>query len=776
MRISYARSLLLCAALVAWLNVAPALAQVTSYYPLGYGVIQNGVWTIYAGTPTPLRLFGSNLTNTTELTLTFSPLSCDGERHNAASITPRQGNVAEATVVVPLADGKTQYFCLNGVHQGSSAWLSITATSAPDDSPAIPLGLEIFLILILLFLSGLFSGLNLGLMSLDTTELKIVSAVGTETEQKYARAIMPLRARGNMLLCTVLLGNVIVNSSLTILLDGVLGSGLFAVLGAAFGIVVIGEIFPQALCTRHALWVGAHTVWLMKFFMLLTFPISFPISLLLDRLLGEEIGAVYQRKQLIKLIQLTKENIGLGQSEFDIVTGALTYRDKSAGQIMTPLEDVFMVDISSKLDYRTMTRITQAGHSRIPVFSGARENIIGLLFVRDLTFVDPADCTPLEAVINHYNHPLEEVYDDTKLDELLDFFRQGRTHMCLVLHIDSSGYGDPRRLVVGVVTLEDVIEEIIQAEIFDEKDEPTGAKQQAIQPFTTTTTESAAAATTLSDQFSTAVLSFLAKYTQFDPANISPNVLRLLLQKPGVLKEHYREDLLPEERVLYKKGQSANTFTLVLEGRVKVTVGTDAFSFESGPFTPLALDALESGRSYVADFTAEIVSDRVLLLCINRRQFAQAAKASRRLGRSSSQLLRLGESPAERGPGGSGVSDGLVKSGSGILGDGALGHSSSAGSVAVDISRTASTLGESPPRAAAAAAASEPRVSDHAAPTAAAAATALAGRGWASTVWGESDSQVRGAAADSVEVALDDSTWDTDTSEHAALVPNESSM
>jgi metal transporter CNNM len=747
------------------LIIPSALAAVDSFYPTGYGIYQNGLWTIYSDTPTPLRLFGANLTNTTELTFTFSPQSCEFERHNVVRLTPRQGNMAEAIVTLPLAGGQTQYFCLNGVHQGVSEWLRISTVAPPDDSPAIPLGLEIFFIIILLFLSGLFSGLNLGLMSLDTTELKIVIEVGTETEQKYARAIMPLRSRGNMLLCTVLLGNVIVNSTLTILLDGVLGSGLFAVLGAAFGIVVIGEIFPQALCTRHALWVGAHTVWLMKFFMLLTFPISYPISLLLDRLLGEEIGAVYQRKQLVKLIQLTKENIGLGQSEFDIVTGALTYRDKCAGQIMTPLEDVFMVDLASKLDYRTMTRITQAGHSRIPVYSGARENIIGLLFVRDLTFVDPADCTPLEVVINHYNHPLEEVYDDTKLDELLDFFRQGRTHMCLVLHIDASGSGDPRRLVVGVVTLEDVIEEIIQAEILDEMDQPADDKALAVQPFTTTTTETAAAIATLSDQFTTAVLSFLSKYPQFEPPAVSPNVLRLLLQKPGVIKEHYRDDLLPEERILYKKGQAANTFTLVLEGRVKVTVGSDGFSFDSGPFTPLALDALQSSIPYVADFSAEVASERVLLLSITRRQLSQATKASRRLGRSSSHSLQARDSadsnPTSRLTSNDGSADQLLSPARASTAAGSAQERTDA--TAVDVVARSGSEHEA--------------LSDGSigALGPAAAAAALGGRRWSRAAPGESDSQLREAAANSVQIALDESAWDTDTSEHAALVPKESS-
>jgi CBS domain containing-hemolysin-like protein len=74
-------------------------------------------------------------------------------------------------------------------------------------------------IIVLLSLSGLFSGLNLGLMSLDKTELKIVQNTGSEKEKRYANKIAPIRSHGNFLLCALLLGNVLVNNTMTILLD-----------------------------------------------------------------------------------------------------------------------------------------------------------------------------------------------------------------------------------------------------------------------------------------------------------------------------------------------------------------------------------------------------------------------------------------------------------------------------------------------------------------------------------------------------------------------------
>ncbi|KAM3849328.1 metal transporter CNNM4-like [Diretmus argenteus] len=297
----------------------------------------------------------------------------------------------------------------------------------------LPMWLQASVISLLLLLSGMFSGLNLGLMALDPMELRIVQSCGTDKEKKYARQIEPIRSKGNYLLCSLLLGNVLVNTTLTILLDDIIGSGLGAVVASTTGIVIFGEIVPQALCSRHGLAVGANTIVLTKFFMLLTFPLSFPVSKLLDVLLGQEIGTVYNREKLVGMLKVTEPYNDLVKEELNMIQGALELRTKTVEDVMTPLQNCFMIQADAVLDFDAMSEILESGYTRIPVYDDERCNIVDVLYVKDLTFVDPDDCTTLKTITKFYNHPVHFVFHDTKLDAMLEEFKKGLyVDLCLL--------------------------------------------------------------------------------------------------------------------------------------------------------------------------------------------------------------------------------------------------------------------------------------------------------------------------------------------------------
>jgi len=483
-------------------------------------------------------------------------------------------------------------------HQGESNNLKISIYKA-----LLPFELMIVLVIVLLFLSGLFSGLNLGLMALDQTELRIVVNTGTDAEKSYAKAIMPIRKMGNFLLCSLLLGNVLVNNTLTIFLDTLTGGGgLIAVIGSTFCIVVFGEIIPQAVCSRHGLAVGARTIYLTKFFMFLTAPLSWPISKLLDKLLGSEIGTVYNRERLMELLKVTDEYNDLEKDEVDIMTGALVLKQKTVREVMTTLDDCFMLPFDSILDFETICTIKEQGYSRIPVFEGERGNIVHILFAKDLLFIDPEDNKPIAQVCEFYKNDVNIVFQDVKLSDMLNDFKSGdKGHMALVREVNNQGEGDPFYETIGLVTLEDIIEEIIQQEIIDETDIVIDNKTKKKRKRERYTKEAEFNLfigvdkhfrVSITPQMNMAVFQYLTtSVPSFNPSLVSPHFLKKILSL-----DVYREVSVLKSKEPVKvmtKGKPCDYFILILEGKVQIQIGKEEHEFEAGPFTYYGKQVLE---------------------------------------------------------------------------------------------------------------------------------------------------------------------------------------
>ncbi|XP_063715044.1 metal transporter CNNM4-like isoform X2 [Symsagittifera roscoffensis] len=528
-----------------------------------------------------------------------------------------------------------------------------------DGKPGWMLGLQIASVAILLVLSGLFSGLNLGLMALNPDELQVVKNVGSEVEKKYASQILPIRKHGNFLLCTLLLGNVVVNTTATILLDNLTGSGFAAVFGSAAGIVVFGEIVPQSVCTRHGLAVGAKTIWLTKTFMILTAVISWPLSKLLDCLFGEEIGQRNNRDKFIEMAKLSQQK---GDEHFDpntvaIIDGAFQLKEKVVRDVMTPIEKVFMIDFNEKLTFELRSKISENGYTRIPVYKkeGDTRNIVGILFVKDLIFIDPADNMPIKAICDHFNHQLMFTYEEITLDQMLAEFKTGSSHMAIVQKPVSVAGMDPYYEITGVVTLEDVFEEMIGSEIIDETDkfvDNTGrhrANRHRKMDFKVFINQPTS--TMFPPQLKLACFQYLhSEIEGFRPALMHSSVLKKLMEC-NVLFEVRLDNIsnaADGEHVLYKKNVPSEYFIMILEGRAMISVGRDNLKFEAGPFhyfgtcllntnsgqiatgeesgTP-AVPVAQKDASFIPDFTATATTN-LIVFKIKQKHYMAAVKAS----------------------------------------------------------------------------------------------------------------------------------------------------
>lgn len=194
--------------------------------------------------------------------------------------------------------------------QNSSCTPDAVLGPLEGDMPELYAFLTLF---VLNALSGTFSGLNLGLMSLTEDDLNvIIEGSEDKKEVRWAKKILPLRKSGNLLLCTLLVGNTLVNVMLTLLTEPIwtwlFGAGnigfIFGMLVPTALIVIFGEIIPQAYCGRNSLFVGAVSVPLVWCFVIVLYPLTKPIALLLDRMLGREISNILSRQMLLQLVNL----------------------------------------------------------------------------------------------------------------------------------------------------------------------------------------------------------------------------------------------------------------------------------------------------------------------------------------------------------------------------------------------------------------------------------------------------------------------------------------
>ena len=330
--------------------------------------------------------------------------------------------------------------------------------------------LNICVLLLLLLCSALISGAEVALFGLSVTDINTIE------QNKTARGniIVKLLNRPKKLLATILIANNAINIGV-VLLFNVIGDTLFSninfklfnfisvrflleVIVATFLILMFGEILPKVYANRNRVSFSHFMSYPLKALDFLFAPLSLPMrsaTIFLNNKLGKYKSNL-SVDHLSQALELTSEG-DTTKEEQKLLEGIVSFGSTDTKQVMRPRIDLFALSEDMKF-MDVLDEIKNHGHSRIPVFSENMDNVLGVLYVKDLLpYIDRKTFNWLSLIREPYFVP-----ENKKLDDLLNEFQEKKNHLAVVV----DEYGGTS----GIVTLEDIIEEIV-GDISDEFDD-----------------------------------------------------------------------------------------------------------------------------------------------------------------------------------------------------------------------------------------------------------------------------------------------------------------
>ena len=281
--------------------------------------------------------------------------------------------------------------------------------------------------------AGAMSGLTVGYLSIDMLILEIKLCSGTEQEKIYANNIKKLINDHHWILVTLLLCNAFACEAMPILLDKLVNE-MMAIVISVTVLLFVGEIVPQALCTgpnqmKIASFLSCFTYSLM----IITYPLSYPIAKFMDCVVGLHGKTRFCNSDLKSVIELhVKEFKGnLTPEQMGYFTGFLDIMNKKVGELMTPIEKSFKLDSKYIINKANLDKIIDSGYSRIPVYEGESNNLIGILRVKDLVGVDNLHSTSLDELGIKFADAIH-VSEKTFFLDLFEKFKDGKSRMAFV--------------------------------------------------------------------------------------------------------------------------------------------------------------------------------------------------------------------------------------------------------------------------------------------------------------------------------------------------------
>ncbi len=318
-------------------------------------------------------------------------------------------------------------------------------------------------LLVSFILSAFYSGSEAALvaMPVDRTKQLIEEGGGK------GRAFEFLSSHPNGILTTILVGNNLANifaASLSTSLaasyfeDNALGISVGVV---TFIILIFGEIIPKTFARAHSETLSYPIIIILRINFYLLYPIVKPLTWFITKLLGKNAhltGRIVTSEDIEYMVNKAEQEQTMDSKQLDLLTSILEFPLIKVKDIMIHRQKVISIQADSTFP-EVINIIRSNTHSRYPVCEGELDNTIGFLHVKDLAFVSRG--RESEFSLRDYVKPLFFVYEHMKIQAIFDYLNRNKVHLALVK--------DENGLVVGIVTLEDIMEEIF-GEITDEHD------------------------------------------------------------------------------------------------------------------------------------------------------------------------------------------------------------------------------------------------------------------------------------------------------------------
>ncbi|MFW6014099.1 MAG: hemolysin family protein [Candidatus Nanoarchaeia archaeon] len=326
----------------------------------------------------------------------------------------------------------------------------------------MPTGTEIVLLIVLIALSGYFSGVETAFVSLDRVRLRKMQ----ENDKKNAEFIVHLKEDPHRLLSTLLIGNNIVNVGASAIATSI-AMGIFGNIGVGIAtgfmtlvILIFGEITPKSIAIAKAETICSFSAKSIYYFGVVLKPLlwfSDKLTKGIARAFGSEQSTPLITEEEIRSFVNIGEEIGsIEKDEKEMINNIFKMNDMQTKDIMVPKIKVGRIKAEKKIK-DIINEVIRSGYSRLPVYE--KDKVLGILYTKDILKEFSRENTEKKA--KEITRECFFVPETKRVDMLLQDFQKKKLHIAIVIN----EYGD----FVGLVTLEDVLEEIV-GEIYDETD------------------------------------------------------------------------------------------------------------------------------------------------------------------------------------------------------------------------------------------------------------------------------------------------------------------